>query len=178
MLRMTMALVLLASAQEPAKARPSLEETIRVLYRKMRSEDVEEQRKAIKAILPGRKDIETLFPKQGDAVWAMLEIRFKAIDEKISEVAKGFRKGGEITEIKLADFRTAEGDRNRAVLEMIPKDIPAYDYVIVRENGRSGGGDVSLRQRPLDPDSRTGIDSAAPGSRRIRERPGMSTTRC
>lgn len=128
------------TAQESAKPKPSLDETIRAFYKRMKSESPEEQIKALKAILPARKDIEVLFPKHVDAVWSQLETVFKEMEATIGDIARDLLKKGEITEIKFTDLRAEPGERYTAVFEMIPKDIPAFNYVLVQERGKSGGG--------------------------------------
>jgi hypothetical protein len=129
------------SMQEPTVPKSSLEECIRALHKGMESETEEDQLKALRAVLPTRKDIEILFPKDVEKLWPPLDQGLRDMEKNVSKVAKELRKGGRVTEVKTINIRTGrEAESYKDVLEMIPKEIPAFDYSIKKEDGASGGG--------------------------------------
>src|SRR5262249_51736161 len=55
------------------KSKQTLEDAIRALHKGMASATREEREKALKAILPAKKDITVLFPKHADKLWPAFE---------------------------------------------------------------------------------------------------------
>ena len=121
--------------------KPSLEEFLRSFYKNMQSTVEEEQLKTVRSVFATRKDLEILFPKDVETLWPLLDEVQQELEKHLAEVTKELQKGGAVTGVKAINIRKdPEAETYKEVLAMIPKDIPAFDYVVTKEKGSSGGG--------------------------------------
>ncbi|HTT84842.1 MAG TPA: hypothetical protein VMF67_15305, partial [Rhizomicrobium sp.] len=132
----------MAAQADEAKKPPTLEDAYRAFHAGMASAKKEEQIKALKAILPTRKDIEVLFSKHADIVWKDEQAQQKLLREHYADVAREVTRKGAIKRIVKHDVR-AEKDPStgyKRVLAMIPRDIPIYTIDVFKEQASGGTG--------------------------------------
>jgi hypothetical protein len=132
-------------AEEKADSKKSedgLKTVIRDLYKGAASDKKDERTNAIRAVLPNKKDIETLFPQHAAKLWPMFDEGHKEMLRHLDQVVNELTRHGAVDKIKLTDARSKAKERTfKRLLAMIPKDVPIYDYAIEFKNGdRAGGG--------------------------------------
>lgn len=133
-----------AGDQEPKQdAKPTLEEAFRKWDMGFSSDKKDERIHVLRSMLPTKKELEHLFPKNADKLWPKFEEGRKFAEENIDLVAKEIIKGGAVTKIKPIDVRADKGKATGAfkeLLAIIPKDVHAFELVVSRENSTSGSG--------------------------------------
>lgn len=130
-------------AAGPGRPRPAPEDAYRAFHDGVTSGKKEEQEKALKAILPTRKDVEYLFPRDADKLWPVVEAGNEFLLKNLDKVAEEEARPGAIKSIKCGDLRQGPGaDSYKKVLTMIPKDVPVVDIYVHGEKG--GGGTDAL----------------------------------
>jgi uncharacterized protein (TIGR03067 family) len=122
--------------------KPSLEEVYRALHKGLTSEKKEEREKALKAVLPTKKDVETLFPKHAEKYWPLFEEENKYVLDHTDEIAKAIGKAKTIETVTARDVRQDKeltSGKYKRLLEMLPPDVGVYKYDIKTDYGGSGG---------------------------------------
>ncbi len=107
-------------AEDP---KPNLETAYREWEKGFTSKDKEEQLKTLRKMLPTKEDIEYLFPKHSDKIWAKQEKFNKEAEEHLEDVVKEISRGGEIKKMEAVDVRKDKGlatGEYKRVFEMIP----------------------------------------------------------
>ena len=120
--------------------------TKKIDFNEITSEKKEDQVQALRKILPAKEDVETLFPAHAEKLWPRMEAGFQIMEKNADKVAQEMLAKGGLQAVELKDLREKEGARR--ALELLPKGVPAYDYVTRYERGSSGGGSyVHVRGR-------------------------------
>jgi hypothetical protein len=134
-------------ADEPKKPlpdpKPSLDEAFREWHKGLTSAKEEDRVKALNSMLPTKKDIEALFPKQAEKAWPLIEMMNKHWLEHIDDVAKDMARQGEIKKITAIDMRKDKGgiaDSYRRLLVTVPETVGVYEIRIEHEGGSGRGG--------------------------------------
>lgn len=124
-------------------ARPTLDAAFRAWDKGFSSDRKGERVEALRAMLPRKQEIATLFPGQVDQLWPILEQGHKAMLDNVDRMAAEITRGGAITGIKpidvRADARRADG-AYRKVLAMLPQDVEVFELVVTRGQSSSGSG--------------------------------------
>jgi hypothetical protein len=128
-------------AQADEKPKMTVEDAFRVWHKGLTSKKMEDQEKALRAILPAKKDIEHLFPKQAAKLWPKLQKWNTHLLENVDKVAAEFREKVAIKKIRAVDVRKDKKSEKqyKRVFAMIPKDIPVFelDVTMVKVTGHS-----------------------------------------
>jgi len=105
-------------------APPSMEEAVRTFYLGMAATDPEENRRAMRAMMPEAEDFAVLFPQQHEALWKMWQADRDRLVERAPQNAAQYRAVLPLGEVRAVDLRR-EGPPayQRAIAEM-PKDVP------------------------------------------------------
>ena len=131
-----------------AKPKPTLEEAYRQWHRGFTSKKKEDREKTLRSMLASQKDVECLFPKHAEKLWPLWAKGNEFLLENVDKIADEVTKGGEIKAVEAIDVRK-DKDRStgqyKRLLEIIPKDVPVFDYEVRRANG--GGSFVYLNHR-------------------------------
>ena len=94
-------------ADEPKKPspepKPSLDEAFRVWHKGLTSDKEEDRVKALKSMLPTKKEVEALFPKKAEQAWSLVEMMNKYLLDHIDDLAKDMASGGAIKKITPID---------------------------------------------------------------------------
>ena len=141
----------IAAGGDP-KAKPTLEQAIRQFHDGLASKKKEDREKTLRSVLPNKKDVETLFPKHAAKLWPLWEKGNDFLLENVDNIAREVTRGGGIKEVKAIDMRKEKNPQGyKELFEIIPKDIPVFDYSIrhVNGDGSGGGSYVYLNQRWL-----------------------------
>jgi uncharacterized protein (TIGR03067 family) len=126
---------------------PSLDQAIREWHKGLASPKKEERVKALKLMLPTEKDIEGLFPKQGEKLWPFFEKVNKALLDHVDDVSRELTEGGAIKKIKAIDVRKDKrksSDSYKRILALIPEDVEVYEATVDYEKDLSAGGGTYL----------------------------------
>lgn len=120
------------------KVRPPLEEAFRLWLKGTASAEKADREKAIRSMLPTKKDYDLLFSEHAKELWSRHEKFIKDVYEKADETARMISKGGALTNFTELDIRKAEGlpERYKWVIGVIPKEVPAADCVYELKNGK------------------------------------------
>jgi hypothetical protein len=117
-----------------------LQEVVLNFHKDMSGDNDEVKLKALRALLPTRKDLEVLFPNHAEKLWAKMEPALKEMEKHLPELTKELSGGGEIKKVDTIDMRLETGRRGfNKLFEIIPKDIPVYETIVRRESRTSGG---------------------------------------
>jgi hypothetical protein len=124
------------------KPPPKAEAAIAAFFRGLTSDKKADQVKALDSVLPNKKDVETLFPRQEARLWPLFDASNKHVLEHVDEVAKQIKSGGAIKEVKVQNVRTDHDlkEKYAKVLKLVPGTVEVYEYVLKKERGASGGG--------------------------------------
>ena len=132
----------LAADDGPAKQEGSeagLRTVLTAYYARMASDKPEDPVNALKSILPGKEDIEALFPKHAEKLWPMMEQYVKMMMEHVSDVAKEVKSHGTVKYVQAISVRQEDASgRYREVLAMLPEDVPVCRVVTDYEKGSAG----------------------------------------
>ena len=129
-----------AADPEPAP-KQTVQDAYLQMHKEMASGNKEKQSKALKAMMPTKKDLEYLFPKHADKLWPGYEEENKSILKSVDMVAKEITRRGEVEKIEATDVRKDKDDsegRYKRVLAMIPKDVPVFKLLVRKKNSSSG----------------------------------------
>ena len=129
------------SATTTQRAVPSLDAAYRDFHKGLSATTKEEKLKPIDAFLPTRKDIETLFPKDVEKIWALIEPNNRRIRDNVDQFAAEFTRGGAVKEIRVTDVRKTPdlaNGRFKDLLALISNEIPLANLAVVRDSATSG----------------------------------------
>ncbi len=129
--------------KNPKNSEQGLKEAIQALHKAMESGKREEQEKALRDILPSQKDIEILFPKHAARLQPFNDQARQEYIKHAPEVAKELTRHGAIQAIEVDNVRSSDKNKSyksyKRVLEMIPKEVPVYEFHIQFKEARSSG---------------------------------------
>ncbi len=115
----------------------SLKRALSAFYAGMAAKTEKKRRAALDAILPTREDMETLFAGRGERLWTVMGPAFDGLRGHTAELSREL--GGRVLSIEVIDVRREDSSgRFRAVLAMIPRDVPVYRAITRRERGTAG----------------------------------------
>jgi hypothetical protein len=128
-------------AKPDDKSKTSLDDAYLAWQKGFSSTDKKEREKTLRSMLPTKKDVAYLFPKNVNALWSLFERQNQLLQKNIDRLAKEFNSGGKITKLMPIDIRkeeTKSSKRFGRVLAMIPQQVPVFRLVTEREKGASG----------------------------------------
>jgi hypothetical protein len=126
--------------QHPVDHAASLRAALTKLDEAMRTGTTEARKDALLRILPAKADMQVLFPEHADKLWPRMEPHHKAMLAHVDEVATELTRD-QWVEIEAIDVRRKDDPgRYKAVLKMLPKDIPVFRVVKRGKRHTTGSG--------------------------------------
>lgn len=137
----TCAAPVVPDAKRP-EPREAVEQAVREQYTAIASPKEADRVAAVKAMLPTKKDVDTLFPKHAERLWPLFERYNERRLMHVAEIAKELTRHGAVKRIELHDRRKdpKRGESFDALFEMIPATVAVFDYSIDFEKGAASGG--------------------------------------
>ena len=126
-----LAMAILAQAEA---TKESLELAIRGLHQGMAAEKSEDRVKALQAVLPKKEDVQALLGAHEEKIWPRMEAGQAEMLRNIDKVSEELTRHGELKSVKL------EAVEDPALLKLLPKATPVFDYTNTFEKGAAGGG--------------------------------------
>jgi len=125
--------------QDDAKVQESLDATVRALYKGMEDGTGEQQLRAMREVLPTKKDVDVLFPNHSEKAWPLMKKYLEEMEKHLDQVAKELKAGGAVTKVEMIDVRKKKAEEFEKVLAWIPREIPVYTTVVHKGDSQSIG---------------------------------------
>ncbi len=131
------------SGTDEAAQEERRQQMVREAYRKfekgIQSDDEEERVKAIEEMLPKKEHLEKLFGKEdAEVLWKAFQPTFKQMKENTESFSEQFMEVA--IEVDVDDIRLSGEGMYTSLLEVIPKEVYAYEIVVTYIEGGAGAG--------------------------------------